>query len=64
VVEEGFEDEPETYYIVGAHEADPGNGRISNQSPIGQALLGASIGDSVTAQVPAGEIRLKITGIS
>jgi transcription elongation factor GreA len=36
VVEVGYEDEPETYYIVGAHEADPANGRISNESPIGR----------------------------
>jgi transcription elongation factor GreA len=63
VVEEGFEDEAETYYIVGAHEADPGNGRISNESPIGQALLGAKMGQTVKALVPAGEIQLKITKI-
>lgn len=63
VVEPGFEDEPETYYIVGAHEADPSNGRISNESPIGRALLGAKKGQTVTAQVPAGEIQLKVTTI-
>lgn len=61
VVEEGFEDEAETYYIVGAHEADPSNGRISNESPIGQALLGAKKGQKVTVKVPAGEIQLKVT---
>jgi transcription elongation factor GreA len=64
VVEEGFEDEPETYYIVGVHEADPGNGRISNRSPIGRALLGAKSGQVVVAQVPAGEIHLKVKKIS
>jgi transcription elongation factor GreA len=63
VVEEGFEDEPETYYIVGAHEADPSNGRISNESPIGSALLGAKKGQSVTVRVPAGEVQLKVTTI-
>jgi transcription elongation factor GreA len=63
VVEPGFEDEPETYFIVGAHEADPSNGRISNESPIGRALLGAKKGQTVTAQVPAGEIQLKVTTI-
>lgn len=63
VVEEGFEDEAETYYIVGAHEADPSNGRISNESPIGQALLGAKKGQKVTVNVPAGEIQLKVTSI-
>lgn len=63
VVHEGFEDEPETYFIVGVHEADPGNGRISNQSPIGQALIGAKAGETVAAQVPAGMIRLKVLEI-
>ena len=63
VVEEGFEDQPETYDIVGVHEADPGNGRISNQSPIGRALLGAKVGQTVTAQVPAGQIRFVIKKI-
>jgi transcription elongation factor GreA len=63
VMEEGFEDEAETYYIVGAHEADPSNGRISNESPIGSALLGAKLGQTVTIHVPAGEIQLKVTGI-
>ena len=63
VVEEGFEDEPETYYIVGVHEADPGNGRISNESPIGRALLGAKVNQTVAAKVPAGRIRLKVTNI-
>lgn len=64
VVEDGFDDEPETYYIVGVHEADPGNGRISNESPIGKALLGRKVGDTVSAQVPAGELRFRITVIA
>ncbi len=63
VVEPGYEDEAETYYIVGAHEADPSNGRISNESPIGQALLGAKKGQTVTVNVPAGEIQLKVKSI-
>ena len=63
VVEPGYEDEAETYYIVGAHEADPTNGRISNESPIGHALLGAKKGQTVTVNVPAGEIKLKVTSI-
>ncbi|MFN2189227.1 MAG: transcription elongation factor GreA [Candidatus Promineifilaceae bacterium] len=64
VVETGFEDEPETYHIVGVHEADPSNGRISNMSPIGSALLGQKVGDTVLAQIPAGEIQFTITDIS
>ena len=63
VSEEGF-DEVETYNIVGAHEADPANGRISNESPIGRALLGARAGDIVSAETPAGEIRFEVQSIS
>lgn len=54
---------PEVYYIVGAKEADPRQGKISNESPIGRALLGGRIGDTVVAQTPGGEIRLKILKI-
>jgi transcription elongation factor GreA len=63
VHEVGFDDELEKYYIVGVHEADPGNGRISNESPIGQALLGAKPGQTVVAKIPAGDIRLKVKKI-
>jgi transcription elongation factor GreA len=63
VVEDGI-DEDECYHIVGVHEADPGNGRISNESPIGQALLGARVGQTVTVGVPAGQIRLRIKSIA
>ena len=63
VVEVGYEDEPESYHIVGVHEADPSNGRISNESPIGQALLGSKTGDTVVARAPAGEVHLTIKSI-
>lgn len=63
VVEDGYDDE-ETYFIVGAHEADPSNGRISNESPIGQALLGAKRGHVVSASTPSGVLRLQIKSIS
>jgi transcription elongation factor GreA len=63
VVEVDYEDEPETYHIVGVHEADPSNGRISNESPIGKALLGSKVGQVVVARVPSGEIHLKISSI-
>lgn len=53
----------ETYYLVGATEADPRNGKISNESPIGQVLIGAHVGDEVTANTPGGEIKLKILKI-
>jgi len=54
---------PETYHLVGAKEADPSNGRISNESPFGAALLGGQEGEEVVAQTPAGQIRLKILKI-
>lgn len=62
--EEGFEDEEETYYIVGVHEADPANGRISNESPIGKALLGAKVGQTVKVIAPAGLMSFTIKDIS
>ncbi len=54
---------PDTYFLVGAKEADPRNGKISNESPIGKVLLGGHVGDEVTAQTPGGEIKLKILKI-
>ena len=50
----------ETYFVVGANKADPGNGRISNESPIGSALLGHKPGDKVIAQTPGGKMEFKI----
>ncbi len=54
------ESPPEVYYIVGSKEADPKNGRISNESPIGKAMMGKKAGDVVTVETPAGEISIKI----
>jgi transcription elongation factor GreA len=51
------------YKIVGAKEADPRNGKISNESPIGQALLGKQKGEVTTARTPAGEIKFTIVEI-
>jgi transcription elongation factor GreA len=63
VTEEG-EEAPETFVIVGAAEADPANGRISNESPLGQALMAHRVGDKVTVQAPAGEINFTIKAIN
>jgi len=54
----------ERYTIVGSAEADPSKGRISNESPVGRALLGKCVGDEVQVQVPAGILRFAITDIS
>src|SRR5690554_5792853 len=52
------------YSIVGSAEADPFNSRISNESPVGKALLGLKIGEEAEVQVPAGVLRYRVTGIS
>ena len=62
VVEEDS-DEEERYHLVGAAEADPAGGRISNESPLGKSLLGAKKGDTVTVNAPNGVIRFRITKI-
>jgi transcription elongation factor GreA len=62
VVEEG-EDEPETFFVVGAVESDPANGRISNESPMGQALMERKIGERVTVEAPVGEMVFIIKAI-
>lgn len=51
---------PETYHLVGAKEADPRNGKISNESPIGRALMDHKVGDVVETETPNGKIALKI----
>jgi len=55
--------DPETYYLVGAKEADPRNGKISNESPIGKALMDHKAGDVVEAETPGGRIKFKILKI-
>ncbi|MEA2007601.1 MAG: transcription elongation factor GreA [Chloroflexota bacterium] len=54
---------PETYYLVGSKEADPINGKISNASPIGNALFGKKEGAEVIVDTPNGKIKLKILEI-
>ena len=51
------------YGIVGADEADPLKGLISNESPIGMALLGHKVGDTVEVEIPRGFLTLKIVDI-
>ncbi len=53
----------ETYHVVGPKEADPLNGRISHESPIGKALLGHRVGDDVVVDTPGGSVRLNIVKI-
>jgi len=62
ILDEEYGDE-DTYHIVGAHEADPANGRISNESPYGKALIGAKKGKTVSVETPGGQVRIKIIKI-
>jgi len=57
-------EEEDTYTIVGTTEADPDANKISDESPIGMALLGKKKGDVVTVETPGGSFELKIVEIS
>ncbi|MBI5841849.1 MAG: transcription elongation factor GreA [Chloroflexi bacterium] len=61
IQEDGYP--PETYHVVGAKEADPRNGRISNESPIGRAIMDKKAGDTVEVDAPAGKMKFKILKI-
>jgi transcription elongation factor GreA len=61
-VQEGTE-RPETYIIVGAAEANPREGKISNESPLGRALMGRKKGDKVKVDAPAGKLTFTIKNI-
>jgi transcription elongation factor GreA len=52
--------DPETYDVVGAKEADPRKSKISNESPIGSALMDHKAGDTVEAETPGGTVKFKI----
>ena len=57
-------DEEIEYNIVGSTEADPSNGKISDESPVGTALLGKKVGDIVEVPAPAGSIEMKVVAIN
>lgn len=61
IKEDGYPEE--TYQVVGAQEANPREGRISNESPIGSALLGHKMGDTVVVKTPGGEMKLEIVKV-
>ncbi|HMN27516.1 MAG TPA: transcription elongation factor GreA [Caldilineaceae bacterium] len=63
IVREVGTDYDETYAIVGSLEADPQNGRISNESPLGKALLGKKKGQKVLVESPSGQIKFEILRI-
>ncbi len=53
----------EKYHVVGAKEANPSEGRISNESPIGSAVMGHKAGDNVVVVTPGGEMKIKIVKV-
>lgn len=57
-------DEEVEYSIVGSNEANPMLGKISDQSPVGSALIGAKAGDEVIAEVPIGQLHLRVLEVS
>jgi transcription elongation factor GreA len=61
VVEDGFE--PESYVIVGSAESNPADGRISNESPLGRALMGHRVGARVTFDTPGGPVEVELLRI-
>jgi transcription elongation factor GreA len=52
-----------TFVIVGSNEADPGSGKISNESPLGKEFMGKKPGDKVEVQAPAGKVRYEIVSV-
>jgi transcription elongation factor GreA len=58
------EGDEETYHLVGSQEADPRHGQVSNESPIGRAILGKKCGDVVDVVAPGGSFRLTIRNIA
>ena len=62
VLDMEFKEEVE-YFIVGSTESDPANGRISNESPLGSALLGKRSGEVVTVEAPRGQFKYKVLEI-
>ena len=58
------EDEELEYSLVGTNEANPMLGRISDRSPIGSAMIGATVGDIITVNTPNGEIKMKILSVA
>ena len=57
------DDYEETYEIVGSQEANPREGRISDDSPVGRALRGHRAGEQVTVEAPAGNLKFEIASV-
>lgn len=64
IVDVDDDEEEEVYTIVGTSESDPVNGKLSNESPVGAALIGAHVGETVSAVTPGGVRRLRVVDIA
>lgn len=62
-IQEHGADDAEEYHVVGSAEADPAHGKISNESPLGRALLGKRVGDKAVVQAPDGNIVFDILSV-
>lgn len=62
-VKDAITGDEETYQVVGSQEADPMNGRISEESPFGKALLGKAVGEIAVVEAPAGNIEYEVVAI-
>ena len=63
-VEEVGDGAVEVYRIVGSAEADPAAGRISNASPVGRALIGRRVGETVSVMTPRGSVAYRIVAVA
>lgn len=63
IMYDGDEDDTEEYRIVGSKEADPSNNKISNESPLAKAIMGAKVGDTCTVESPNGNYEVKVLEI-
>lgn len=63
-IEASLEGAKKNFQIVSFNEADPANGKVSNESPLGQAFLGKKVGDEVTVTTPKGTVVYKIVTVS
>ncbi len=63
VLDIDFDEEAE-YYLVGSTEADPSSNKLSDESPVGKALIGAKVGDTITVESPNGEFQMKVLEIN
>ncbi len=63
-IQEVGTDSPEHYFVVGSAEADPAHGKISNESPLGEAVLGKRVGDKAIVQAPDGDIVFEVLNVN